>query len=181
MSETRHVPALVMRFHDPDRLGAEKQTGPVDWPLGLDGGMVVIAVLTAYYEPRDLASLDLLRPTSVTIDTLDGLTTGDLQRFRWARWLRVADAYVRFGPASRQMATAAGIKTVARRPGRGGHDARRWAEVEARFKALMADPTVKAPARVIADEFNVSESTARNWKARFGLGKTNDTTRRKGE
>lgn len=114
--------------------------------------------------------------TGVALVWYEGLTPTDLQRFAWARWIRVADAiardaHPRLGPGGfpEDPVTLAhlelkGIKVVppAKRPGRRGHSPEFYEQIAAQYRSLVLQGE-RAPTNRIAKEGTYSRHTVAGW------------------
>jgi hypothetical protein len=122
--------------------------------------------LTVQFGGSD-ATEEFLGPTEVTLRSPGGLSAGELSRFPWNRWLRVAEATSRL----RSQHTIAGLHAAnqagedalrASRPGRKGHDPHHYPHIARRYTELTADGALN-PVQQIADEHHVSRHTAAGW------------------
>jgi hypothetical protein len=139
---------------------------------------------------RDIGELhvgfdDTGQPRSVTLDMDDGLTPTDLQRFPWARWLRVADAYNRrppderpphpagfdaeldkdtsWGQATMALAEERGTPIASRkRPGRKGHPDQHYQDIARRYDQLVV-AGARNPTAQLGQDLNYSRNTVAGW------------------
>jgi hypothetical protein len=170
--------AVVLRFSA--RQYADDGHGRVDLRSVLDETPIVRDI----GELRVAYSLDGI-PVSVELKLEDGVTATELQRFPWARWLRVADAYNRRaddepgphpagfhpdrdadtsrGTATTALAEEAGRKISAgKRPGRRGHPDQHYRDIAARYDQLVAGGT-RNPTACLAEQLNYSRNTVAGW------------------
>jgi len=127
------------------------------------------------------------RVVSVRLSEPKGLTASILQHFKWARWLAAADGALRgFGRPTSQLD---GLRIFAalehdkqleralsgqrlhprasepRRPGRGGHSDRFYAEIARDYTALRKTGSLK-PTAELAQQRDVSRNTMAGWVRR---------------
>ena len=138
----------------------------VTWGRAVAKGMTEELKLHVRYEVDEGG-----HPTSVAEVALVGrrLTSSELQRFPWRRWMEVADAIARSGGKDYRKVKPAlrkdkGLPPL--RPGRAGHDRSHYERVAQRYEQLRQAGSVSNPTAKIADEWGYSRNTVAGWVRR---------------